>query len=105
MTTGKTIARTRRTFVGKVMSLLFNTLSRLVITSSKEQASFNFMAAVTICVFSVSLLLFYMFLRVPVSGCPLCVVDIFSVPLIFLAYSAGPCGQLLLMLVAFCVSF
>ena len=32
MTTGKTIALTRRTFVGKVMSLLFNTLSRLVIT-------------------------------------------------------------------------
>ena len=45
MTTGKTIARTRRTFVGKVMSLLFNTLSRLVITSSKEQASFNFTAS------------------------------------------------------------
>ena len=32
MTTGKTIAFTRRTFVGKVMSLLLNTLSRLVIT-------------------------------------------------------------------------
>ena len=32
MTTGKTMALTRRTFVGKVMSLLFNTLSRLVIT-------------------------------------------------------------------------
>ena len=32
MTTGKTIALTRRTFVGKGMSLLFNTLSRLVIT-------------------------------------------------------------------------
>ena len=32
MTTGKTIALTRRTFVGKVMSLLFNKLSRLVIT-------------------------------------------------------------------------
>ena len=31
MTTGKTIALTRRTFVGKVMSLLFNTLPRLVI--------------------------------------------------------------------------
>ena len=30
MTTGKTIASTRRTFVGKVMSLLFNMLSRLV---------------------------------------------------------------------------
>ena len=32
MSTGKTIALTRRTFVGKVMSLLFNMLSRLVIT-------------------------------------------------------------------------
>ena len=41
MTTGKTIALTRQTFVDKVMSLLFNMLSRLVIT--------NLMAAVTIC--------------------------------------------------------
>ena len=32
MTTGKTIALTRWTFVDKVMSLLFNMLSRLVIT-------------------------------------------------------------------------
>ena len=32
MTTGKTIALTRQTFVNKVMSLLFNMLSRLVIT-------------------------------------------------------------------------
>ena len=32
MITGKTIALTRRTFVGKVISLLFNMLSRLVIT-------------------------------------------------------------------------
>ena len=32
MTTGKTIALTRRTFVGKVMSLLFNMLSRLAVT-------------------------------------------------------------------------
>ena len=32
MTTGKTIALTRWTFVGKVMSMLFNMLSRLVIT-------------------------------------------------------------------------
>ena len=32
MTTGKTIALTRRNFVGKVMSLLLNMLSRLVIT-------------------------------------------------------------------------
>ena len=33
MTTGKTIALTRQTFVGKAMSLLFNMLSRLVILS------------------------------------------------------------------------
>ena len=33
MTTGKTIALTRQTFVGKVMSLFFNMPSRLVITS------------------------------------------------------------------------
>ena len=32
MTTGKTTALTKQTFVGKVMSLLFNMLSRLVIT-------------------------------------------------------------------------
>ena len=32
MTTGKTIALTRRTFVGKIMSLLLNMPSRLVIT-------------------------------------------------------------------------
>ena len=35
MTTGKTIALTRWTFAGKVMSLLFNMLSRLVITSKE----------------------------------------------------------------------
>ena len=50
MTTGKTIALTRRIFVSKVISLLFNMLSRLVINfSSKEQVFLNFMAAVTIC--------------------------------------------------------
>ena len=50
MTTGKTIALTIWTFISKVMSLLFNMLSSLVIDfSSKEQVSFNFMAAVTIC--------------------------------------------------------
>ena len=32
MTTGRTIALTRQTFVGKIMSLLFNMLSRLVLT-------------------------------------------------------------------------
>ena len=50
MTTGKTIALTRQTFVGKVMSLIFNMLSRLfIVFFSKEQGSFNFVAAVTIC--------------------------------------------------------
>ena len=50
MTTGKTIALTRRTSVGKVMSVLFKMLSKLIIAFlPKEQASFNFMAAVTIC--------------------------------------------------------
>ena len=56
MTAGKTIALTRWTFVGKVMSLLFNMLSRKKNAvyvghsfSSKEQVSFNFMAVVTIC--------------------------------------------------------
>ena len=50
MTTGKTIAFTRWTFVGKVMSLLFNMLSRLVIAFlPRMKRSFNFMAAVTIC--------------------------------------------------------
>ena len=44
MPTEKTIALTRQTFVGKVMSLLFNMLSRC-----QEQPSFNFMASVTIC--------------------------------------------------------
>ena len=51
MTTGKTKTLSRRTFVDKVMSLLFNMLSEFLICSfsSKEQVSFNFMAAVTIC--------------------------------------------------------
>ena len=40
MTIGKTIALTRQTFVGKVMSLLFNMLSRLVIVFSQEASVF-----------------------------------------------------------------
>ena len=44
MTTGETIALTIETFVGKIMSLFLNMLSRLFIAfSSKEQVSFNFM--------------------------------------------------------------
>ena len=42
MTTGKTIALTRWTFVGKVMSLLFNMLSRLVITFLPRSKRFFF---------------------------------------------------------------
>ena len=49
MTTGKTIALTRWTFVDKVMSLLFNMLSMLVITFFPRSKCLNFMAAVTIC--------------------------------------------------------
>ena len=49
MTTGKTIALTRRTLVGKVMSLHLNMLSRLVITFLPRSKHLNFMAAVTIC--------------------------------------------------------
>ena len=48
MNTGKTIALASQTFVGKVLSLLFNMLSRFFhCFSFKDQASFNFMAAVT----------------------------------------------------------
>ena len=46
MTTWKNIALTRQIFVGKVMSLLFNIDHSF---PSKEQVSFNFMAAITIC--------------------------------------------------------
>ena len=49
MTTGKTIVLTRWTFVGKVISLLFNMLSRLVITFLSRSKRLYFMAAVTIC--------------------------------------------------------
>ena len=44
MTTGKTIALTRWTFVGKVMSLLFNMLSRLVIAFLLRRKCLNFKA-------------------------------------------------------------
>ena len=46
------IALTRWTFVGKGMSLLFNMLSVGHSSSSKEQISFDFMAAVTTCIFN-----------------------------------------------------
>ena len=49
MITGKTIALTRQTFAGKVMFLLFNMLSRLVITFLPRSKRLNFMAAITIC--------------------------------------------------------
>ena len=48
MAMGKTIALTRQTFVGKVMSLLFNILSSFVI-AFLPRSKYFFMAAVTIC--------------------------------------------------------
>ena len=49
-TTGKTIALTRWTFVGKLISLLFKMLSRLIITFlPRSSIFFYFMAAITIC--------------------------------------------------------
>ena len=49
MATGKTITLTRQTFVGKVMSLLFNMLSKLVITFLPRSKHLNFMVVITIC--------------------------------------------------------
>ena len=49
MTTGKTITLTRWTFVGKVMSLLFNTLFRFATAFLPRSKCFNFMPAVTTC--------------------------------------------------------
>ena len=51
MTTRKTIALTRWTFVGKVMSLLFNKLSRLVITflSRSKHLLISWLQSITIC--------------------------------------------------------
>ena len=49
MTTGKTTALIRWAFVGKVMYLLFNMLSRLVITFLPRSKGLSFMATVTIC--------------------------------------------------------
>ena len=48
MTTGKTIALTLWTFVGKAMSLL-KMLSRFVIEPRRYKASIKFVAAITIC--------------------------------------------------------
>ena len=51
MTTGKTIALTRRTFVGKVMSLLFNTLSRLVILPRNKRLSISWLQSLSAVIF------------------------------------------------------
>ena len=48
MTTGKTTALTRQIFVSRVMSLLFNTLSRFVIAFLARCKCLNFMAVVTV---------------------------------------------------------
>ena len=49
LTTGKIIALTRWTFVGKVMSLLFNMLSRFVSAFLLRSKCLNFMTAITTC--------------------------------------------------------
>ena len=49
MTTGKTIALTIWTFVRKVISLIFNALSRFVIVFLPRSKCLNFMAAVALC--------------------------------------------------------
>ena len=49
VTIGKTIALNRQILVDKVMSLLLNMLSRLVITFLPRSKCLNFMAAITIC--------------------------------------------------------
>ena len=49
MTTGKTIALTKQTFVSKVTSLLFNMLSRLVIAFLPRSKGLLIMSSVTIC--------------------------------------------------------
>ena len=49
MTTGKTIALTIQTFVSKVLSLIFNTLSSFVIAFLPRSTCLKFMAAVTVC--------------------------------------------------------
>ena len=49
MATGKTIALTRWTFVDKARSVLFNMLSRLLITFLPRNKCLNFVAAVIIC--------------------------------------------------------
>ena len=49
MTTGKTVALTTRTFVTKVMSLLFNMMCRFVVAFLLSSKCLNFMAAVTVC--------------------------------------------------------
>ena len=51
MTIGKNIALTIRTFVSKVMSLLFNMLSRFVTAFLPRSKHLNFMAAVTISIY------------------------------------------------------
>ena len=49
MTTGKTVALTRRTFVSKVMSLLFNTLSRFVAFLPRSKCLLSMLQVVFIC--------------------------------------------------------
>ena len=70
MTTGKTIALTRRTFVDKVMSLLLNMLSRLVITSVKHQTKseegvdYNLTLPLCVCIYIYSVCVLHFLLLV-----------------------------------------
>ena len=52
MTTGKTITLTRRTFIGKVMSLLFNILSMLVIAFLPRKIVGNSVGAIVVIILS-----------------------------------------------------
>ena len=56
MTTGKTIALTRQTFVGKVMSLLFNMLSRFAIAFLPRCKCFSGLRSIIIIHFFAQLL-------------------------------------------------
>ena len=61
MTTGKTIALTGQTFVGKVMSLLFNMLSRLVITFLLRSKQVSIIIIVVIVVIIIIIFIIWFF--------------------------------------------
>ena len=70
MTTGKTIALTRRTFVDKVMFLLFNMLSRLVITFLPRSKHLIYIyICVCVCVYIYVCVCVYIYVCVCVCVC------------------------------------